>query len=221
MGSPVREDRQVVVRSLVTTNLGVTVLQSVGDYFTVGATVRLVRGHFGEDTGLVSDWNEGFTRGDDLERRGSTKGDVDAGLMFAAGQLRAGLVVRNLTEPTFESGIAGSEDFGFARHARVGVAWGERWPGLPRTIVAMDADLTRVPHPAGERRDIAVGAERWMRMEQWGVRAGLRASTVGETRPVVSGGVSYAVRSGTYVEAHIARGRADDRAWGIAARFTY
>jgi hypothetical protein len=220
VGSPGREERQVAVRSLVTTNLGATVLQSVGDYVTLGATVRLVRGHVASDGGTIGAWDEGFDRAERLEKRGETTGDVDAGVMVAAGRWRAGAVVRNLTTPAFEV-ESGDGEAVVARHARAGVAWGNAWPGLSRTIVAVDADLTRVHHPAGERRDLAAGVERWFREQQIGVRGGVRASTVGAARPVVSGGVSYAVRSGTYVEAYVAGGSAGDRGWGVAARLTY
>ena len=220
VGSSGRQDQQVVVRSLSTTNLGATVLQSIGDYVTVGATLRLVRGHVAADVMTLSTWDEGFDRAEALEERGSTKGDVDAGAMLSVGRFRAGVVARNLTAPTFEGGDAEPTPITLDRHVRVGVAWGNHWPGLSRTILAFDADLTRVPHPAGERRDVAAGVERWLREQQWGVRAGVRASTAGDVRPVVSGGLSYAVRSGTYVDVHVARG-ASDSAWGIAARLTY
>jgi hypothetical protein len=134
--------------------------------------------------------------------------------------VRAGVVVRNVTEPSFgddQRGVA----VALERHARVGMAWGDRWPGLANTIVAIDADLTRVRDAMGERRDVAIGAERWLRNRRIGVRGGVRASTVSETRPVATAGFSYAIRSGTYVDAYVARGTEDQRAWGIGARLTY
>ncbi len=214
-----RQNRQVVLRSLVTRHLGATVLQSLGDYITVGATAKLVRGNVGRDVVSVDTWNDGFERAELLDTEGDTTGDVDVGAMFAVGRVRAGVVVRNLTEPTFKDarGVAMS----LGRQARVGVAWGDRWPGLARTIVALDADATRVPHAGGARRDIAAGAERWLRGQQIGLRGGLRLSTVREARPILTGGVSYAVRTGTYFDAYVARGRHEDRAWGVAARVVY
>ena len=104
---------------------------------------------------------------------------------------------------------------------RLGVAWGDRWPGLARTIVAFDADATRSAHASGDRRDVAAGVERWLKGGRAGVRGGVRASTVGDARPVVSVGGSYALRVGAYVDAYVAKGQHEDRAWGIGARVTY
>jgi hypothetical protein len=219
LGTPDRQDRQVQVRTLVTSHLGATVQQSLGDYLTVGATVKLVRGSVGAAMVTASTWDEAFDRADPIEREGSTRGDVDLGAMFAAGRVRAGVVMRNTTAPSFgeDEGLTATLD----RHVRAGVAWADRWPGISRTIVSVDADLTKVAHPAGERRDVAVGIERWLRSQQIGVRGGLRASTVGDSRAVVSAGASYAVRSGIYVDAYVAAGQSHDRAWGLAARLTY
>jgi hypothetical protein len=214
-----RQQEQVIVRTVVTSHLGATVQQSVGDYLTVGATLKLVRGTVGQGTVVAGSWDEAFDRAEALSTSGSTRGDVDAGAMVSAGRARVGLVVRNLTAPRFadEEG----ETATLRRHARIGVAWGDRWPGVPRLIVALDADLTRVSYPAGERRDVAAGVERWLRGQRIGVRGGVRASTVGEVRPVVSGGVSYAVRAGAYVDGFVTRGRRDARGWGVGMRLTY
>ena len=219
VGTPDRQNRQVLVRTLVTSHLGATVQQSLGDYVTVGATIKLVRGSVGTAGVTAASWDEAFDRADLLEREGSTRGDVDLGAMFAAGRMRAGLVVRNTTAPSFDADAGDAVTL--ERHVRAGLAWADRWPGISRTIVAFDADITRVPHPAGERRDVAAGVERWLRGQQIGVRGGIRASTVGESRPVVSAGGSYAIRAGIYVDAFVARGTRHDRAWGLAARLTY
>jgi hypothetical protein len=217
--TPDRQDRQVLVRTLVTNHLGATVQQSLGDYLTVGATIKLVRGSVGASVVTAEAWDDAFDRADLVEREGSTRGDVDLGAMLAAGRMRAGLVMRNVTAPSFgeDDGPKATLD----RHVRAGVAWADRWPGISRTVVSFDADLTTVAHPAGERRDLAVGIERWLRGQQIGVRGGVRASTVGDSRTVVSAGASYAVRSGIYVDGHVAAGQSDDRAWGLAARLTY
>jgi hypothetical protein len=135
--------------------------------------------------------------------------------------MRVGAVVRNVTEPAFGEEDGPDGRMSLVRHVRAGVAWADRWPGISATVLSLDADLTRVPHPAGERRDVALGAERWLAGRRLAVRGGLRASTVGETRPVVSVGGSYALRQGMYVDAFAARGTTHERAWGIAARVTY
>lgn len=193
-----RQDQQVVLRSVVTSHLGATVLQSVTDQLTVGATLKLVHGS-------VND-------------RGRTTGDVDLGALFSAGRVRAGIVARNVTTPRFGTGpVSVTLD----RHVRIGAAWGDRWPGTATTIVSIDADVTRVPHVSGERRDIAAGAERWFRRQTFAVRGGLRASTVAGARPVASVGGSVAVRSGIYVDGSAARGRNNEARWSVSARLMY
>jgi hypothetical protein len=219
-GTPDRQDRQVLVRTLVTSHLGVTVQHSVGDFLTLGATLKLVRGSVGMAVDEATSWETVFDRADSVERDGSTRGDVDLGAMFAAGRVRAGLVVRNTTAPSFGDEAEGPTAT-LERHVRAGVAWADRWPGISRTIVSLDADFTRVPHPEGERRDIAAGVERWLRNQRIGVRGGVRASTVGDARPVVSVGGSYALRGGFYVDGFVAGGNRDEMAWGLAARLTY
>lgn len=215
-----RQNDRVVIRTLVTNHLGATLLQSVGDHLTLGATLKLIRGSVGLATSTATSWADGFEQADRLDRRGTTRGDVDLGAMFTTGRVRAGVVVRNTTAPTFGD----EESTGTARldrHVRVGAAWGDTWPGLTRTVVSLDADLTRVGHAREERRDVAAGVERWFREQQIGVRAGLRASTVGGARPVFTAGGSYAIRAGLYVDVFAGRGSADERSWGLAARLTY
>jgi hypothetical protein len=220
IGSADRQDRHAVVRTLVTSHIGATIQQSIGDYLTLGATIKLVRGSVGAGAATVSSWAEALARTDEFDTDGSTTGDVDLGVMFAARRMRAGLVVRNATEPTFRGGADGAIQVSLERHARVGVAWGDRWPGLAGLVVAVDADMTRVPHPAGERRDVAAGVERWLRGRKVGMRGGVRVSTVGDRRPVASVGASYALRVGTYVDAYVSGG-SDLRGWGVAARMSY
>jgi hypothetical protein len=216
--SPGRQQDQVSLRKLTTHHLGVTVLQSVGDYLTVGATAKVVRGSIGIGAADVATWDDGFDRADRVGDRGETSGDVDLGAMLAVGAVRAGLVVRNVTTPRFGEG---EESIALARHARLGVAWGDGWPGLAATVLAFDADLTRVHHAEGERRDLAGGIEHWLHGRRIGLRAGMRASTVGEVRPIISGGGSYAVRSGTYVDVFVTGGTGGARGWGVGARVTF
>ena len=217
-GTADRQFGRVRLHTLVTSHLGATVQQSIGEYLTLGATVKLVRGSVGAATVIANDWDDAFDRAESVERDGSTRGDLDIGAMFAAGPVRAGLLVRNVTAPSF--GDEGDRAT-LERHARVGVAWADRWPGISATVLSFDADLTRVPHPAGERRDLAAGVERWLGSQRFALRGGVRASTVGDARPVVSAGGSYAVRAGIYVDAFVAGGAADHRAWGLGARVTY
>lgn len=223
LGSLDREANHDVVLRLVTTHLGATVQQSVGEYLTLGATLKLVRGSVGRAIVSGDSWDAALERGDSLERQGNSRGDLDVGAMLAAGRIRAGAVVRNVTAPSFgKKGVdGGPAAVTLERHVRVGAAWADRWPGISTVVVAVDADLTRVPHPAGDRRDVAAGIERWLRGQRVGLRAGVRASTVGDARPVASAGGSLTVRGGTYVDAYLARGTRNDRGWGVAVRLGY
>jgi hypothetical protein len=219
VGTPDRQDEQVLLRSVTTNALGATVLQSLGDYITVGGTIKVVRGGVADAATSISSWEQGFEAAGRLTARNTTTVDADIGAMVAAGRYRAGLVLRNATTPTF--GQDGDVTVRLRRHGRVGVAWGDRWPGQPRTIAAVDVDVTRVADSRGDRRDVAAGAERWIRGGRLAVRAGVRASTLGATRPVVSGGGSYAVRAGTFVDGHVGRGGEGLTAWGLAVRVSY
>ncbi|MGQ0733438.1 MAG: conjugal transfer protein TraF [Acidobacteriota bacterium] len=220
-GSLGRQDRQIDGRVLETRQLGATLLQSIGEFLTVGATVKLVRGHVAARRGAVTSWDDGFDQLEAIDAPGGTRGDLDLGAMVALGRVRAGAVVRNLTEPRFGVEGRGDEEMQLTRHARLGVAWGDRWPGTARMLLAADVDLTRVPHPGGERRDLAAGFERWLPGARFGVRGGVRTSTVGSPRPVVSGGMSVAVRRGVFVEGQVARGTAGALGWGLSTRLTY
>jgi hypothetical protein len=216
-----RQNGRVLVRTLVTSHLGVTVQQSVGDFLTLGATIKLVRGSAAAATVGAASWDEAFERAETVESDGSTRGDVDAGAMLAVGRMRAGVVVRNITAPEFGDQDASGGRASLERHARVGIAWSDRWPGIAATVVSFDADVTRVPHLGGDRRDVAAGVERWLPGQRVGLRGGVRASTFGAARVVASVGGSFAVRPGTYVDAFVARGADDERSWGIAARLSY
>ncbi len=109
---------------------------------------------------------------------GETTGDVDVGVMVAAGHVRAGVVARNLTTPAFELDETGLE-VGLDRHVRIGAGWGSGWPGNSRVIVGVDADVTRRRAVDGDRRDLAAGAEVWWARQRLAVRGGVRGSTVG------------------------------------------
>jgi hypothetical protein len=88
-------------------------------------------------------------------------------------------------------------------------------------VVSADADLTTRATASGDRRDVAAGVETWWLGQRLGLRGGVRGSTAGETRPVVAAGVSGAVRSGFFVEAHVAGGDRDERTWSVGARLTF
>ena len=93
------------VRPLTTSNVGVTVVQTVVPGLVIGATTRLVRG-----------------RVETLEAR--TTADVDAGVMVSVSAVRLGLTARNLREPEFQAGPVAVK---LERQVRIGAAFVPRF----------------------------------------------------------------------------------------------
>jgi hypothetical protein len=216
-----REDRRAEARSLAASQLGFTVVQTLIPGVHAGATLKYVRGtprvHVPGgplDPGALLD------RGDALEGgEGDSAFDLDAGVIGVAGALRAGLLVRNAVgfELETEAGVAR-----FDRRFRAGVAYDARAIGGPPLVVALDADLRTIETAAGDRRNVAIGAERWLLNDRLGVRGGARFNTVGANERAATAGVSVAVRAGLFLDAHAVRGgREDDRGWGVAARVSF
>lgn len=196
-GAPSREGVRRRVHAITTSSLGVSLVQSLSEHIVVGVTPKFVRG------------------GD-----GSNAFDVDAGVMVTANRVHLGLVARNLTTPVFDTG-ADEEGAELGRDVRVGAAWGSGWSGVSRVIVAADADLTSRAAPTGDRRDVAAGVETWWKQQRLGLRAGVRRSTIGDARAAVTAGASAGLSAGLFLEAHVAVGQADERAWTIGARMLF
>lgn len=188
-----REEVRSNVHTLTTSTLGVSFLQSLTDHIVVSATPKVVWG------------------GD------STRPDVDGSVMVAANRFRAGMVARHLAGPSFDLDGAEVE---LEPQVRLGGGWGSGWPGNSRVVVAVDGDVTPRATPGGERRDVAAGVETWWLARRVGVRGGLRGSTMGESRAVVSVGASALV-AGFYVEGFFAEGQADERSWSLGLRYSF
>ncbi len=217
------EGGEAPVRSLGMSQFGITLVQSLTSGVHVGTTLKYVRGTLRSGAG-----DPGFSvadlldRGDDLE--GGDTGhriDLDIGVLAAGGPMKAGLLVRNVREPEFET-EDGSQTVRLPRQVRAGVAFdGARIDTIPLTL-SFDADLRRYATPAGDRRVVAIGAEQWLFGKRLALRAGARFNRVGREERAVTGGLSVAVRSGVYLDGHLVRGGADDdRGWGMAARVSF
>ncbi len=203
---------QVRVRPLTTSNVGVTVVQTIVPGLVIGATTRLVRG--GVET-----------------RDARTTFDLDAGVMVSAWDVRFGLTARNLREPEFEAGSATEDPSGFGRTVkaqrqfRVGAALVPR--SLPAGVhgpfsLAIDADLTTTPGPFGDRRGAAVGGEYWLREGMVGVRGGVRWSTLGDLSRALSGGITVKLPRSIYAEGQVTKADdADEKQWSVGARVTF
>ncbi len=217
--APDREERRagVPVRSLAVSQLGATLLQTVVPGVHLGATLKYVRGTFRAsredsllDTGDLLDIGDDLDGGDAENRF-----DVDLGVLAVVGALRAGAVVRNVTEPEFG-------EMALQRQARIGAAFDGERAGLAPFTVALDADVLEYDSASGARRMVAVGGERWFGLRRVAVRAGARVNTAGARERTVTAGASYALRAALYVEGHVARGGSDDdRGWGLAARVSF
>ena len=217
-----REEVRRSVQALTTSTLAVSLLQSLTDYIVVAATPKVVWGSAAMGTSSAPLASDALDAASDLEGRGGTAFDVDAAVMVAVNRLRAGLVARNLTTPSFGAAeeAGGGEDgaIELQREVRVGVAWGSAWPGNSRIAVSVDGDLTSRETPFGDRRDLAGGVETWWRNRTIALRTGARRSTVGEARSAVTGGVSYAVRPSIFVEGHVSAGDRSERGWSVGVR---
>jgi hypothetical protein len=216
-----REEGRRSVSRLTTDHWGVTLLQSITQYFVVGGTVKLVRGEHGR--GFVDSVSAERAVDEAAELHGFSESawDVDVGAMVAVEHIRVGVVGRNLTTPEFPAVEGDAEPLELPREVRIGAAWGAGWPGISNLIVSVDADATRRATPTGDRRDIAGGVETWWMAHRIGVRGGVRGSTIGGARPVVTGGVSAGVTASIFIDAHLGRGDAGERSWGVGGRFAF
>jgi len=191
------------VRTLTTSNVGVTVVQTVVPGLVIGTTARVVRG------GVES-----------FDPR--TTVDLDAGAMVSAWDLRFGLTARNLRTPEFESG---SGMVKLHRQFRVGAALAPR--ALPTGVhgpftLAIDADVTTSADATGDRRPAAAGGEYWLAKGLVGVRAGVRWSTLGDVGQAYSGGFTVKLPRSLHVDGQMTK--VDERQkndWQIGARLTF
>jgi hypothetical protein len=193
------------LEGLVTHQAGVTLLHTFVDGFTAGAALKFVRGLAALDPD------------DDALGRATNSFDLDAGALYIRGPWRAGVTVRNIVEPEFDT-LDGTP-LRLERMARAGVAWLEGdW------TIAVDVDLARsavspLADAAEDRRILAAGTEwRWGR--RLAARGGFRLNTAGdELTPVATGGFGLAVWGSVWVEAQVTGGAdAGDRGWGLAGR---
>ena len=202
------------VSSLVTNHVGVSLVQSLLEGVTVGATFRFVSGSAGSvKRSRARDLSEELDKSGISEWRSRNVFDIDLGAMLAFGKFRTGLVVRNLGEPSFEA--PDGSQFQLKRVMRAGLAV------MPNDLLtlAVDVDLNRTVNVLGERQNVSIGAERWWLDKRVAFRSGLRANTIGPSRLVPSVGFGVRTSSRVVIDGQITRGRDGvDRGWGIAAR---
>jgi hypothetical protein len=202
------------LRSLVLSQFGATVGQSLGNHLVVASTLKLVRGSVATDVRPAS--AASLDAAADLDGTTEMHAGLDVGAMAKFGPARVGLMVRNARETTFGDG---EKAITLDRHVRAGVAVSSR---SNLATAAADVDLTTTMLPTGEERRVAAGVEGWGPTRRIGVRAGMSLNTIGDARVSVSGGVSAAVRTGTFVDVAAAVGSDESRrGWGLAFRVTF
>jgi hypothetical protein len=204
----------VPLRELSANQFGVTLVHSVAWGVHTGATVKFISGSVRAGVGDAQanpsdllDSADDFPSGDTHRRV-----DVDAGVLAVVGPVRLGARVQNLFEPEFET-------VRLSRQLRLGAAFDpELSTGIPLTV-AVDADVNAYDTMSGDRRVVAVGAEYWLASKRVGLRGGGRINTVGAEERTGTVGASVAIRSGLYVDTHVAAG--DEASWGFATRFSF
>lgn len=204
------------VESLVTHNVGATLVHSLVEHLAVGATVKLVRGTAAAAAVPGND-REDLLEDIDLIGHSSTRGDVDVGVMAVASFGRLGLTVRNLTAPEFDT--AGGEELQLETEARLGGSV----LLLPQWKLAADIDLTSNRGTFGDVRELAFGSEGQV-WRQLTARAGFRFNTIGDRgwTPAFSAGVSYTVFGAMIVDGQYTAGSDNAfRGWGLAGRFIF
>ena len=204
------------LESLLTHQIGATLVQSIVDSVAVGATVKMVRGTAASAVVPGNDREE-LLDNIDLFGHSSSRVDLDIGVMAVASFGRVGLTVRNLTAPTFDTGRG--EELQLERQARAGGSV----LLLPEWKLAGDIDLTTNRGTFGEVRELAFGTEGQL-TRQLTARAGVRFNTIGDRgrSPAVSAGISYAVFGAMLVDGQITAGSDNAfRGWGLAGRFIF
>ena len=196
---PSREEVRRSVQGISTSTVGVSLVQSLGQFVVVGLTPKFMSGSSDGASGNAF--------------------DADAGVMVAINHVRLGLVARNLTTPSFT--VGGGEEVELDREVRIGGAWGSGWTGIARVIASVDGDLTSRPTPSGDRRDVAAGVESWWMGQRLGVRGGARRSTLGDARAAYAAGISAGFSPGLLLEAHVVRGHAAEHSWSVGARMLF
>jgi hypothetical protein len=202
--------------SLTTHHLGATLLQSLTDGVAVGTTLKLIRGVAGSELVAMGDLEEILDHAE-LIGRSESQVDLDVGVMATGRIGKAGIVVRNLREPGFET--ADGTELNLERQIRGGasVLLLQTWK------LAADVDFTRQTGAFGDVREVAVGSEGQV-TRRLAARAGLRINTAGDhgRTPAFSIGASFAPLGSVLIDAQLTAG--SDKAfsgWGIAGRMVF
>ena len=209
----------VRLRSLVLSQYGATVGQSLGNHLVIASTVKIVSGTLTVGHAAASDASLDAASALDGGETHTHTG-LDIGAMVVVRTLRAGVTVRNVRRLEFGSG---DDMVRLDRHARAGFALSTAADSSKGgATLAVDADLTTTATVTGDERRVALGGEAWTHQRVFGVRAGISASTIGSRRSSVSGGFTAALKTGLYLDAATIRGGDAGRSgWTTGLRVTF
>lgn len=211
--TPIRVDK------LTTHHAGITLVHSVLPSLSVGSTMKLVHGVVSSRLHELATAEEALDA-DVPTGRGTTKFDIDTGVMLTAGRLKTGVTFRNLLEPDFTT--PEGRTLTLERQVRAGVSY----PMLGSLLVAADFDLVELEDAFGERRDAAFGVDAQL-TRRAAVRAGARFNTADDDldrndRRAFTFGGTFAVKASVLVDGVVTTGgEQSGRGWGVAARFVY
>jgi hypothetical protein len=198
--------------ALETTQTGFTVLQSLGDFVVIGATLKYLRGN-----AVILTPGDGSAR-DELRRalaaanEASGTFDLDLGVIAGSERVRAAITFKNLRRPGFA--VVGGKPIFLERRARFGLA------AFPRDglTLAIDVDLDTADPLVGLRRTIALGGETRLG-NRFVLRAGIRAERGDAGRPIGTIGGSVNFRPGLWLDGYVARSSSRrHQGFGIAVR---
>jgi hypothetical protein len=198
--------------SLRTGQLNLTLIQTVVDGLVVATTLKYIRGSVTSAPVIGNTTSAVFDNADNLERHETRAFDMDIAAMVDFHYVRAGVTVKNVTEPTFSN--VDSIAMSLQRSTRVGVAV------LPTSglTLAVDLDLDTVDLRDGPRRMLALGGEQRLG-KKIVARGGARWNRAGSGGPAKAVGGSLLVREHMWLDAYYTTGGAlADHGWGIATR---
>jgi hypothetical protein len=202
--------------TLVTHHAGATLVQSVLPGVAVGATLKWVRGSASSVFGPATDREALLDQEGEVPSRATTRFDADLGVMASVGKLKAGLTVRNATQPSFRT-PDGERSLRLERQARAGVSL----TPVGGWVIAADSDILETEGPQGPSRRFAAGTEAPVYRKAV-LRGGFSLSTTGQRARAVSAGGSFAATASLFLDVQMTRGSdPTQRGWGVAARFAY
>jgi hypothetical protein len=211
-GLHARNGAALRVEALRATQVGFTVLQSIGDFVVAGATFKYVRGAAANVPVTAANARDALESGLGAAPVSGNTFDLDAGVLLRTERLRAGISLKNLRRPGLVT--IGGSPIHLERRVRIGFA------ALPRDglTLAIDVDLDTADPLVGLRQTIALGGETRLG-SRLALRGGFRFQRGKASRPIGALGGSVRLRQGLWLDGYVTPSRATaDRGFGFAMR---